>query len=164
MTIHCPEGHGVCEKTFPDSCVASVGKGRFKLFRHCSDHRRRARMSTPFVDVESVITPPPCLDEGQFRWAITQEFQEVPENMTSGSWTVTRSRPWWWTESVHIGEARSMVEALRLWAAVEGGRTVQVLLFVITWQSVHCSNEGELRAPGSCGSSVAPPPSVWLAS
>ena len=48
VTIHdsCPEGHGECEKSFSDFCVATVGRyserGRFKVFRQCSDHRCRA--------------------------------------------------------------------------------------------------------------------------
>ena len=50
----------MCEETFPDSCVASVGRysarGRFNAF---------GMDIKPFVDVESVITPPPFLDEGQ---------------------------------------------------------------------------------------------------
>ena len=77
--------------------------------------QRRAlgRDINPVVDVESVITPPSCLDEGQFHWSLTPGFQEVPENKTSGSWTVTRSRPWRWTESVDIGKPRSLVEAPR---------------------------------------------------
>ena len=55
------------------------------------------------------MTPPPFLDDGQFRWALVPGFQEVPDAMTGGSWTVTRSTPWCWTDAVHIGEARSLV-------------------------------------------------------
>ena len=105
----------MCEKSLPDSCVPAVGRngerGRFKVFRQCSDHRGRAlgRDLDPFVDVESVV-------------------QEVPDTMTGSSWPVTRSKPWHWTQAVRIGEAGSPVEAVRLRAAAEGGRTARVLL------------------------------------
>ena len=45
----------------------------------------------------------------------------MPGTMTRGSWTVSKSRPWRSTEAVHIGEARSLVDALQLRAAAEGG-------------------------------------------
>ena len=131
---------------------ATVKRGRFKVFRQCSDHRGRAlgRDINPFV-VESVVTPPPCLDEGQFRWAPTLGFQHVSDTMTGCSWTVTRSRPWRWTGAARVGEAQSLVEALRLRAAVEGGRTVRVLLLgdnmavCLAFEQRRAANFGLLR-------------------
>ena len=111
------EGDGVCERKLSEALVASVGC--------CSVGGLSAGTSTRFCDLERVPTPPRQMEEEKFMLDLGAGFQELPEEVIHGSCSVTRSRPWRWTEEVHIGEARFLVEALRLLAAAEAGQSLR---------------------------------------
>eukprot|EP00971_Amphidinium_carterae_P352254 6492510-Amphidinium_carterae.1 len=112
----CPEGRGCCHARVQPELVKEVSlvreRQRFKRVFGGESARRHALRELSAFDPASIKTPSPAIDESLEDVRVCADFAEVKAAVMARSWHVLRSRPWAYREAVHLGEARSAVEAL----------------------------------------------------
>eukprot|EP00971_Amphidinium_carterae_P350194 6491429-Amphidinium_carterae.2 len=114
----CPEGRGCCFAGVEEPLIKQVSllreRQRFKRTLGGEAARRHALRELSVFDPASVRTPAPQIDESLENVHICDDFTEVTASVMARPWCVMRSRPWSYREAVHLGEARSAVEAFKL--------------------------------------------------